>query len=132
MKKIVWAVAGIVVLLFVLPLIFAKRSSQDNEPGTPAVAASPQITQWLDANCPNLEFDTYPKDIREVILVLSKLATAHHQFNLTFELDPKVQGTVTGRWINIPHRSFLDDMCRRHNWKWEVAGPNTIRISAQG
>jgi len=131
MKKIVPVIIVVAVLLFVLPMILGKSKKESGEPTTPAASVSPEMSAWLDSLCPNLEFDTYPKQIREVTVMLTKLATAHHQFPLKIELDPRVQGTVTGRWINIPHRDFLDDVCARSGWKWEVVGPATIRISVR-
>ena len=129
MKKIGLVIVVVAAILVLLPIILRKGTKESTQPSTVTAPLSPQMAQWLDSPCPNLEFDTYPKQIREVTVMLTKLASGHHQFPLNVQLDPEVQGTVTGRWMHVPHRDFLDEMCTRHGWKWEVVGPTTIRIS---
>jgi hypothetical protein len=48
---------------------------------------------------------------------------------LKMEVAPGVKGAISGTWTQVEHRDFLDEVCEKNNWRWDIIEPNTILIS---
>lgn len=141
----VWVVGIVVVVVLLLPLLLSRLKGPQESGTTPPERAekgqqpaaiepaSPALQQWLKF-APGTVSVEIARDIRQVTTDWANMASVFvqdPQFRLTFQIDPEVQASVTGRWRKTPMKTILDEVCSRNKLKWEVAGPNTIRISVR-
>jgi hypothetical protein len=90
------------------------------------VEPSEQMEYWL--SCPATHWQILDDTAQEFADDMNS-SLLYGDEGLRMEVAPGVKGTISGTWTQVKHRDFLDEVCEKNNWRWDVIEPNKILIS---